>query len=118
MSEHRRRLPRQEADWPGRYTIEGTGDRRWGSCVVVDISVLGAGLELFGAAPRDSVVGSDLLVEVQTPAGASITLQIMGKILYLIPGKQGGTRVGIAFQSLSRTEAAILDVLENMHAVW
>ena len=85
----------------------------------MDISVLGAGLELFGTVPPfDSLVGHDLVVEVQTAAGSAITLQILGKILYLGPGKLGGTRVGLEFTALSTTERAILDVLENMHAVW
>jgi PilZ domain-containing protein len=118
VREHRRRLPRQPTDWSGRYTVEGADDRRWGSCFILDISVLGAGLELFGSPLDDSVIGHDLLVEVQTPAGASITVQIMGTIRYLAEGNRGGVRIGIEFQGLSKTESEILDVLENMRAVW
>ena len=86
--------------------------------MVRDISVLGAGLELFGVTGGAEIVGSSLLVEVHTPAGASITLQIMGRIRYLTQGRTGGLRVGIAFEGLSPSEAAILDVLESMHVVW
>jgi len=87
--------------------------------VVLDISILGAGLELTGdIVEMAGTLGHAILVEIQTPAGASITLQIMGEIRYLAPGSQGGVRVGIEFGGLSETEKAILNVLENMRAVW
>jgi len=86
---------------------------------VLDISILGAGLELTGdITDMSDTIGHAILVEVQTPAGASITLQIMGEIRYLAPGSQGGIRVGIEFGGLSETEKQILHVLENMRAVW
>ena len=117
MNERQRRLPRQEADWLGKFTIEGVPGGAWGACVVVDISILGAGLELFGVIPPE-FVGHQILVEVQTPAGASITLQMVGEIRYSSAGSQGGTRVGIEFGHLSETEQAILNVLEHMRVVW
>jgi hypothetical protein len=118
----RRRLPRQEAHWLGKYTIEGGTSGVWGACEILDISILGTGLELFDnpQLPADAVdlVGCQILVEVQTPAGASITLQMIGEIRYSTEGKRGGIRVGIQFNQLSETEQAILNVLESMQAVW
>jgi PilZ domain len=113
----RRRLPRQGAGWPAKYTIEGVPRGAWGACEVIDISILGAGLLLFGAAPPD-IIGRQILVEVQTPSGASITLQMVGEARNCSPGSRGGTRVGIEFGHLSDTERAILNVLEHMRVVW
>lgn len=118
MEEKRRRLPRQQTEWPGRYTVEGASERSWGSCEVLDISILGAGLELHDTSDAEDLIGHPILVEVHTPAGASITLQLMGEIRYVGEGKRGGIRVGLEFAGLSPTEKQILDVLEHMRAVW
>jgi len=119
----RRRLPRQDAHWQGKYTVEGGAPGVWGACEILDISILGTGLELFEDPQHllpniDDLIGRPILVEVQTPAGASITLQMMGEIRYTTPGKRGSVRVGLEFSHLSETEQAILNVLESMQAVW
>jgi hypothetical protein len=114
VHERRRRLPRQGADWPGRYTLDG---ETWGACEVLDISILGAGVELFEP-PDGELMGRQITVEVETPAGASITLRMTGQIRNIAPGPKGGTRVGTEFANLSETERAILDVLEHMRVVW
>jgi hypothetical protein len=116
MASERRRLPRQEARWPGRYMTEKP--RRWGPCIILDISTLGVSLEVLGDIVGRIRVGGRILVEVHTPAGASITLRVVGEIRNTTAGKEGGTRVGIAFSDLSETEQAILNVLESMEAVW
>jgi hypothetical protein len=113
----RRRLPRQEADWPGTYVIEGDLHSAWGACVIVDISILGAGLELFGDVLTDQI-GRQIVVDVQTPAGAAITFQMVGEIRYSAAGSRGGTRVGIEFGHMSDTERVIRNVLEHMRIVW
>jgi hypothetical protein len=114
MSERRRRLPRQEADWPGKYTLDGG---TWGACEVLDISILGTGLEIFEP-PEGELIGRQITVEVETPAGASITLRMTGEIRNVAAGPKGGTRVGSQFADLSETEKAILQVLEHMRVVW
>jgi len=43
---------------------------------------------------------------------------MVGEIRYSTTGKRGGVRVGIEFAELSDTEQAILNVLEQMQAVW
>jgi len=114
LHERRRRLPRQEADWPGRYTLDG---ETWGICEVLDISILGTGIEIV-APPAGELIGRQITVEVETPAGASITLRMTGEIRNVAIGPKGGTRVGTQFADLSETEQAILHVLEHMRVVW
>jgi hypothetical protein len=113
MNERQRRLPRQEADWPGTYQVDASA---WNGCQILDISILGAGLEIYEAA-RDDLVGREITVEVQTPAGASITLRMVGAIRH-VAATPKGARVGIEFGDLSETERAILNVLEHMRVVW
>jgi hypothetical protein len=53
----RRRAPRQPADWFGFYQYEGPGDEPLRVCRVLDISPLGAGLELFATGPEENLGG-------------------------------------------------------------
>jgi hypothetical protein len=123
LDARRRRLPRQQADWHGTYTVERDPIGTWGACEILDISILGIGVELFegpdlSVGSADELIGCRILVQVQTPAGASVTLQMGGEIRYVAKGSRGGTRVGVSFIDLSETEQAILNVLEQMQAVW
>lgn len=113
----RRRVPRQAAGWPGRYKFESASDQPWGRCRVLDISVIGAGVEIFGEAPTE-IVGTRLVVEVQTPAGASVSIRLVGETRNAGRGPEGGIRVGLEFVDLSATERSILDALERMQVVW
>jgi len=55
MTELRRRLPRQFADWRGKYAFEGESEESWHDCRVIDISTSGAGLELLDAPEHELV---------------------------------------------------------------
>jgi hypothetical protein len=117
VEQRRRRLPRENIGWPGRYRFDGDPDDRWGDCQVIDVSLLGAGVLLFGTLPS-RLVGRTLTVEVVTPAGASITIRIAGETRNVTPGPDGGTRIGIEFTDISETERSILDVMGHMKIVW
>lgn len=117
MEQRRRRLPRENTGWPGRFRFDGDPEDRWGDCQVIDISLLGAGVLLYGTVPG-RLVSRTLNIEVETPAGASITIRICGEIRHVSPGKDGGTRIGMEFTDLSDTERSILDVMSHMQIVW
>ena len=117
VDERRRRLPREVAGWHGRFEFEGQPAHSSKECRIIDISLIGVGLELFGTLP-DELMGRELSVVVETPAGASISLRLNGVIRNIGPGPSGGTRVGVEFTGLSETERSIVDVMSHMQIVW
>ena len=114
--ETRRRLPRQPADWPGKYHF-GESDKADGICRVVDISRMGIGVELIGERPHDPI-GRRLVVEVQGPAGGSIRIFMAGEVRHVESMPNDGIRVGLEFTDLSDMELSILDALEQMQIGW
>ncbi len=112
--ELRRRVPRAGTPgWWGRYTDED--DAR--HCKIVDLSVLGVGLELFGDVPKD-LIGHRLHIEVQAPVGESIILRLSGTVRNMGPGSDGAIRVGLEFVDLSDTERMILNAMDVMGIGW
>jgi hypothetical protein len=105
------------ADWPGKYRVEDDPEGDWDYCQMIDISVIGVGLELFGPVPED-IIGRRLAVEVGTPVGASVSIHLAGEVKNTAAGAEGGTRVGMEFVDLSETERKILQVMELLQVVW
>ena len=81
------------------------------------LSVLGVGLELYGAVPSD-LMGSRISIEVQTLIGGAVSIQLADEVRNTAPGPRGGVRVGMEFVGLSDTERSILDTLELMQMAW
>lgn len=106
-----RRGPRVITEaWPARYFDEedpGAGVR---DCRIMDISLLGVGLEVFGDMSED-VIGHRLEIYVHAPVGYSVSLRFVGRVRYLSEGRLGGTRAGVEFEGLSDAELDILKVL-------
>ncbi len=112
--ERRRRVPRVSTPgWSGTYSLQGDGRE----CRVIDISVLGVGIELLGDVPPD-LIGHRLEVQVQAPVGESVSIHLTGTVKNTSPGPEGGIRVGLEFVNLSETEQAILKVMELMKVAW
>ncbi|MCI4370987.1 MAG: PilZ domain-containing protein [Thermoplasmata archaeon] len=113
----RRRLPRQPANWPGSYHFDDDADIDGSSCCVVDVSRMGAGIEVYGDTPVDPI-GRRLTVDVRGPAGGSIGIRMAGEVRNVALGGTGGVRMGVEFVGLSDIEQAILDSLEQMQVAW
>jgi len=113
--ERRRRVPRVPAGWPGRCRIDGDLRSDWRDCTLIDISVAGVGLEVFGAVP-ENLIGYRLAAEVHAPIGASVSISLSGEVRNTSEGSEGGTRVGMEYVDLSDTERKILRVLELMQS--
>jgi len=107
MSDLRRLLPRQFADWRGKYLFEGEPDETWRDCRVIDISTAGAGLELLDTTP-DETVGQHILLAVH----------LRGEFRNAAPCRKDGLRAGIQFVGLSRAESDYLDSLAVLQAKW
>lgn len=119
--ELRRRAPRIPTDWPGRCRFDDFADggllREWMDCRVVDISLLGVSVEIEkGGIGRAE--GRFLDVHVESPAGKSVRLQILGTIVHQSTPSEGRTRVGLQFVDLSDSEKAILEVIEQLEMFW
>jgi hypothetical protein len=117
MMLRRRRVPRQSADWFGKCLVEDDPAAAWHECRVIDVSLLGAGIEVFGFARRD-VVGERLAVEVEDPAGSSFMVRFVGEIKNVRDEPRGRVRLGLEFLDLSTNERAIIDLLQQMRMNW
>lgn len=96
MDSERRRQRRRSVDWAGRFWFNDDPGAEMGACRVIDVSELGAGVELFGEMPLD-LIGRLLAVRVPGPAGGSMGFHIAGIVRHVAPGRSGGVRLGIEF---------------------
>lgn len=103
----RRLLPRQFADWHGRYMIEDDPSERWRACRVVDVSTLGAGLELFDVTP-DEMAGRSIILSVD----------LKGEVKHAVADRSDGLRVGIQFEDLTDAESDYVKSLVKLQAHW
>ena len=117
MELRRRRVPRQPAGWFGKCIVEDDREASWCECRVIDVSIIGAGIEIYGFVHHD-LIGRHVTVEVQAPTGASVSVRFTGEVTNAgaIPG--GGVRLGMVFAGLSESEQSILNMLERMDVGW
>ena len=118
--EFRRRVPRTSTDgWSAQYMDEDEDDAHsgWKQCRVIDISLIGVGLELLVDVPN-ALVGHHLVVQVQAPVGESVSLRLKGRVVHQSRYRKGTTRTGLEFVGLSEVERSILTVLEQMKVAW
>ena len=108
--EGRRRVPRVETDaWPARFFVQGE-PHSGKECRVLDISIMGVGLEVSGEHPAQ-LVGRRLVVHVQAPGGASVGLRLVGLVRYASEDPSGAARAGLELDDYGETERQILEVL-------
>jgi hypothetical protein len=121
MDERRRRVPRQEAGRPGKYLFENDPESAWGECQILDISVLGARLEIREPLQHD-LIGREITLEVQKAGavtGALSTSRLVGVIRNVASGSEGGIQMGIQFVGdLPWSEHAVLDAYDRMQMFW
>ena len=105
MTDERRRSPRLLAGWHGRYTLDDRADGGWYECRIIDVSLGGASVELFGPAPRE---GAGLHLEL-----AEVVLRetsaFPARARHLGRSVNTGVRVGIEWHKLTRHQAALLN---------
>ena len=113
---YRRRAPRvHTAGWSGKCIVEDDPEAGWSECRLLDVSLLGLGLELLGDVPHD-VIGRRLVVDVDV--GESISIRLVGLIRRLGPGHPGWTRAGLDFEGLCESEQSVLKVIDYLKIGW
>jgi len=116
--ELRRRAPRVTLkDWWGRWAVEDDTELDWNECQVVDVSLLGAGVDLWTDRAVD-LMGRRLVVEVRPPNGNSVALRFTGIVTWIRQQSAFDFRVGLEFGHLSGTELAIMKVFEQLQSRW
>jgi hypothetical protein len=101
-----RREERQRPHWRGQYLLADEAWLGWFDCRVLDVSRMGAGLELYGPSPASD--DWDLIVRLQ-PSGEAFVLQLRGHVRYETPCEPGGLRVGIEFVDMTPVERHVLE---------
>jgi PilZ domain len=119
-AEERRRVSRQDADWVGTWRLADHPDATSFECKVLDISKLGAGIEIDQSRQVD-LIGQKITVTAQPLAGGSVSVRFVGMVRHVHRkventefrgGAQGRiSRLGIEFVSLSNEEIATLDAI-------
>jgi hypothetical protein len=87
--------------------IEGDPEERWRQCRVVDVSTLGAGLELFDVTP-DEMAGQTIILSVD----------LRGEVKHAVADRSDGLRVGIQFEDLTDAESTYVKSLVRLQALW
>ena len=110
----RRRSRRELAGWPGHYAPAASPRHEWervshwslewSGCRVLDVSIGGAALELFGPVVT---VGDSVVVDVQLVRNSVARVTLTGEVRHesTVDGNQ---RIGIEFVDVSDLEHALL----------
>jgi c-di-GMP-binding flagellar brake protein YcgR len=111
MGHDRRRSTRLAAGWSGRYTLDTRPHDPY-QCRVLDISLGGASLELFGPAPLEY---EGIRVEFRSEA-LPVGLHLPARARHLGPSTSTGMRVGVEWHDLTRAHAIMLNaILRRTH---
>jgi hypothetical protein len=104
----RRAVPRQPADWFGFFRFDDSDTDAWRCCRVIDISRLGAGLELFGTSGDEDMTG---------PITVSLELRGGPRGLTMNPD-ENSARVGIEFTTPSEAAKIYMRSLSGVRSRW
>ena len=104
----RRAVPRQPADWFGFYRFDDADDEPTRCCRVLDISPLGAGLELFATGPNEHLGG--LL---------TVSVELRGHARNVVRDEAThSARVGVEFSVLSDEAKRYIRRLNGVQSRW
>ena len=104
----RRAVPREPADWFGFYKLDDADDGPTRCCRVLDVSPLGAGLELFAIAPAEQVGGF-----------ITVTVELRGDTRNCIVDEIAHTaRVGVEFPFLTEAAQEYLQRMNGLKSRW
>ncbi len=110
----RRETPRERAAWDARYFVEHRPDLGWRPCRVLDISTIGAALELRDARHSETAA-TRIVLELETVDGGG-SIQLVAVVRHSEDTDDGAIRAGIQFVDLSPLELEVLEML--LARVW
>jgi hypothetical protein len=102
--------------WRGRCAVEDEPPLKWTECEVVDVSLIGAGIDIW-ADNAAELTGCRLFVEIWPPTGDSVVLRFSGRVSRVNQESSFHSRVGLVFEGLSESERSILEVIERLQRV-
>ena len=108
----RRDAPRRPVGWESRYVVADRADELWflaqsdeAACVVRDLSVAGACLEL----PRPDVsVGDRMVLDLRLGLRGSASIRLAGDVRHASTDDDGRVCAGIEFDDLGGLERALV----------
>jgi hypothetical protein len=104
----RRAVPRQPADWFGFFRFDDSETDAWRCCRIIDISPLGAGLELFGIGAAEEMSGA-----------ITVSLELRGSPRGLLANPaENSARVGIEFTTPSEAAKIYMRSLSGVRSRW
>jgi hypothetical protein len=104
----RRAVPRQPADWFGFYRFDNVDGDPWRCCRVIDISPLGAGLELFATTPDEELSGP-----------ITISIELRGEPRNVIRSdSQEAARLGVEFAAPTEAAKRYIRSLNGVRSRW
>ena len=99
----RRAAPRQPTDWMAYYRLDNAEDSAWRPCRILDISPLGAGLELHDIAADEVLDGA-----------ITVSFELRGESRNIVRSEDGTTaRFGIQFPELTESAKEYLNRLDG-----
>jgi hypothetical protein len=93
--------------------VEDEPPLEWTECEVVDVSLIGAGIDIWADSGVD-LTGCRLIVEIRPPTGDSVVLRFSGRVSRINQESAFHLRVGMVFEGLSESERSILELIEQL----
>jgi PilZ domain len=113
IERRRRRSARDLSPRSAEYTIAGT-DGAWRPCYLIDVSLMGIGLDFIEAPPPAAAVGREITIRLLSANGRPTGVVLSGEIRNISAGQES-LRVGAEFVRLDTTQRAALELLLQRH---
>jgi hypothetical protein len=107
-TQHMRRRARRAVRWQAQYMVASYAELGWFDCRVIDVSRMGAGLELSGPSPACD--DWDLILQLRS-SDEPFGFQLQGHVRNESPCDGGTLRVGIEFFDMTPGERGILSLV-------
>ena len=102
----------QAQSWGVTYRFGA--DQEWCRCRLVDISLDGGVIELFGGVPDGSGTEHSLVLQIESIADDEVGIMMPAAVRHLEPGADGSVIADVAF-SARREERLLLHLLVRLH---